>query len=48
MRGAKTVLVNPGTVGGIGAPATYIMADLEAMTFEIIEISSEIQGYKLA
>jgi len=48
IRGAKTVLVNPGTVGGIGAPATYIMADLEAMTFEIIEISSEIQGYKLA
>ncbi|MGA7799354.1 MAG: YfcE family phosphodiesterase [Gammaproteobacteria bacterium] len=34
MRGGKTWLVNPGTVGGIGADPTYILADLETMTFE--------------
>ncbi len=38
IKGGKTVLVNPGTVAGIGAPATYIMADLEKMEFETIEL----------
>lgn len=40
MRGGKTWLVNPGTVGGIGAEPTYILADLEAMTFEHCEVEA--------
>ncbi len=33
--GSKSWLVNPGTVAGIGAPATWILADLAAMRFEL-------------
>ena len=33
IKGGKTTLVNPGTVGGIGKPATYIIGDLELMEF---------------
>lgn len=33
--GAVTHLVNPGTVGGVAAPATWVMGDLASMTFEI-------------
>jgi putative phosphoesterase len=40
IKGGKTVLVNPGTVAGIAAPATYIIADLEKMEFEAIELDS--------
>lgn len=35
VKGGKTWLINPGTVGGIGAPATYVLADLERQTFEV-------------
>jgi putative phosphoesterase len=35
LRGGRTWLVNPGTVAGLGAPATWIMADLAALAFEI-------------
>lgn len=36
IRGERTWLVNPGTVAGIaGAPATWILGDLERMRFEI-------------
>jgi putative phosphoesterase len=35
LRGGRTWLVNPGTVAGLGAPATWIMADLAALVFEI-------------
>jgi len=38
VKNADTLLINPGTVAGIGAPATYIMGDLESMEFEIIEL----------
>jgi len=38
IKGNKTVLVDPGTVAGIGAPSTYIIADLEEMKFEIVEL----------
>lgn len=34
-RGGQSWLINPGTVAGLGAPATWILADLAAMTFEI-------------
>ena len=40
IKGGKTLLVNPGSVSGIGAPNvaeahTWILGDLSAMTFEI-------------
>jgi len=38
IKGGKTVLVNPGTVAGIGAPATYMMGDLDKMEFEVVEL----------
>ena len=44
IQGGTTCLVNPGTVGGVGrAPATYVMADLENMTFETREVSKLIE-----
>jgi uncharacterized protein len=44
LKGTTTHLVNPGTIGGIGrAPATFILADLEQMTFESREISKYIE-----
>ncbi|MCG6969738.1 MAG: metallophosphatase family protein [Gammaproteobacteria bacterium] len=30
-----TVLINPGTVGGVGADPTYVIGDLSTMRFEI-------------
>ncbi len=38
IKGGITQVVNPGTVGGVAAPATYIMGDLETMSFEIHEV----------
>ena len=35
VKGGTTVLVNPGTVAGIGAPATFAMGDLATMQFEV-------------
>ncbi len=44
LKGSVTHLVNPGTVGGVGrAPATFVMADLERMSFETLEISKSIE-----
>ncbi|MCP3868676.1 MAG: YfcE family phosphodiesterase [Gammaproteobacteria bacterium] len=44
IKGGKTLLVNPGTVGGVGTdPSTYIMADLETMDFEVCELSKSIE-----
>ena len=34
----QTTLINPGTVGGVGAEPTFIMGDLETMNFEIIHV----------
>jgi hypothetical protein len=34
MRGRSTWLVNPGTVAGLAAPATWMLGDLAAMHFE--------------
>ena len=36
--GKTTWLVNPGTVGGIKAPATWVLGDLETMTFGVEQI----------
>jgi len=36
----QTWLVNPGTVAGLAAPATWALADLAAMRFEVRELGS--------
>ncbi|MCC7328409.1 MAG: metallophosphoesterase family protein [Burkholderiales bacterium] len=38
VKGGKTWLVNPGTVAGLAAPATWILGDLESMQFDIREL----------
>jgi putative phosphoesterase len=44
IQGGRTPLVNPGTVGGVGSdPATYILADLEKMEFEVHELDKRIE-----
>jgi putative phosphoesterase len=35
IQGAHSWLINPGTVAGIGGAASWIMGDLQAMTFEV-------------
>lgn len=43
-KGTTTVLVNPGTVGGVGdAPATYVMGDLASMEFDVLEIPKSLE-----
>jgi putative phosphoesterase len=39
--GGSTWLVNPGTVGGVAAPATYVLGDLETMEFSIRNVEPE-------
>lgn len=39
--GGRTWLVNPGTVGGVAAPATYVLGDLAAMTFEVVTLAEQ-------
>lgn len=38
MKGGKTLIVNPGTVGGIAAPATYALGDTSDLVFEILPV----------
>ena len=38
IKGSQTLLLNPGTVGGIAAPATWILGDLDSMTFSIEDV----------
>ena len=35
VRGGKTWMVNPGTVAGLSAPATWVLGDLDLMRFEV-------------
>jgi len=35
VKGGKTLFLNPGTVGGVGAEPSYIMGDLDTMRFTI-------------
>ncbi len=44
IRGGETHMVNPGTVGGVAAPATWVLGDLENMTFEIrgVEVGTPV------
>jgi predicted phosphodiesterase len=39
IKGSTTWLVNPGTVAGLAAPATWILADLAGMRFEVRSVS---------
>ncbi len=39
VKGGKTWLVNPGTVAGLAAPATWVLGDLAAMRFETHSLS---------
>jgi putative phosphoesterase len=41
VRGGKTWLVNPGTVAGLAAPATWVVGDLDTMHFEVREIGKQ-------
>ena len=38
IHGGTTLLVNPGTVGGVAAPATYALGDLDTLDFEILPV----------
>lgn len=38
VKGTRTLVLNPGTVGGVGAPPTYIMGDLATMQFEVHDV----------
>ncbi len=38
VKGGRTVLINPGTVAGIDAPATYVLGDLETLDFRVIAV----------
>ncbi len=38
VKGGKTWLVNPGTIAGLAAPATWALGDLGAMRFEVFSI----------
>jgi putative phosphoesterase len=40
MSGKTTLLVNPGTVGGIKAAATWVLGDLDDMVFKIHRVSA--------
>lgn len=39
IKGGKTLMVNPGTVAGLGAPPTYALGDLRTMEFSIFDVS---------
>jgi putative phosphoesterase len=44
IKGGETHMVNPGTVGGVAAPATWVMGDLDSMTFEIFEVETDARA----
>jgi len=44
IKGGEAVLVNPGTIGGVGkSAATWIMGDLETMEFGLHTVSKSIE-----
>jgi hypothetical protein len=40
VKGGKSWLVNPGTVAGLAAPATWALGDLESMRFEVFSMEA--------
>ena len=41
VKGGGTWLVNPGTVAGLAAPATWMLGDLAEMRFELVELARQ-------
>ena len=41
VKGGTTLRVDPGTVAGIGSSPTYVLGDLEAMEFQIVDVAYE-------
>ena len=39
VKGGNTWLVNPGTIAGLSAPATWVLGDLDAMRYEVFKLS---------
>jgi uncharacterized protein len=39
VKGGSTWLVNPGTIAGLSAPATWVLGDLGAMRYEVFKLS---------
>lgn len=49
LKGGETLLLNPGTIGGVGqAPATYLMGDLATMEFALCEVDKRLEQGALA
>jgi uncharacterized protein len=44
VNGNETWLVNPGTVAGLAAPATWLLGDLAAMRFEVRALNASISA----
>ena len=40
VKGGRTWLVNPGTVAGLAAPATWALGDLAAMRFQVLSMAA--------
>jgi putative phosphoesterase len=44
MQGGRTLLLNPGTVGGVGqSPATWLLVDLETLTCESHQLDKALE-----
>ncbi len=44
IHGNSVRCINPGTVGGVGSsPATWILADLDKMTFDVHNVDKAIE-----
>ena len=48
IKGGATWVVNPGTVGGVAAPATYVLGDLGTMKFELCDVVMNDAADRLA
>ena len=44
IKGGKTLMVNPGTVAGLGAPPTYVLGDLDTMEFTVFDVPADADG----
>ena len=46
VRGTETLLVDAGTAGGVGAPANYVMIDLDSLLCEVRLVEDEGWGVR--
>jgi predicted phosphodiesterase len=42
VKGSETLRIDPGTVGGVSAPATYVFGDLQSLEFSIRPVPSRV------